>query len=426
MDITFYGVRGSTPCHGPDVVRYGGNTSCVSVDVPGHDPILLDLGTGARYFGLDHRDDETFVGHCLLSHLHWDHIQGLPFFPPLLRLGSVLNIHAPVPEHHESVASVVDRMLCPPLFPVGVADLPGLVEFHHHGDDRFRIGEVEITSRLIPHIGNTLGYRLDWNGRSVAYLSDHQQPGVGIFEVAPSALELCDGADLVIHDAQYTEAEFVRKAEWGHCTIEYAIWLAAEAGGPVALVPSRPAPRRRHARRSGGAVPAAHVRCRGDRGPRRADRPVAVVTTLGVIASILVGIAFLVAGGSKLAAGPAWPAMARDLGAPDAAAPVVPWLELAIGAARRRAARRPRTGGCSARPPRRVQRVIAIRLREGKRPACACFGAWSAKPIGAGHLARNAGLAALAVLMLASPDGAARQSVWSRKVSTRASSRHAS
>lgn len=230
LDVTFYGVRGSTPCHGPDVARVGGNTSCVAVEAPGHDPILFDLGTGARYFGLDHAGDRSFHGHCLLSHFHWDHIQGLPFFPPLLRPGSLLDLHGPVPDEGVSISHLIDRMLCPPLFPVGVNDLPGDVRVHEHLDDSFRIGEIEVTTRLIPHIGNTLGYRLDWNGRSVAYLSDHQQPGVGVFDVAASALELCADADLVIHDAQYTEAEFVHKASWGHCTIEYAIRVAAEAG----------------------------------------------------------------------------------------------------------------------------------------------------------------------------------------------------
>lgn len=200
------------------------------MQAPGQEAILLDLGTGSRYFGLEHEADRPFHGHCLLSHFHWDHIQGLPFFPPLLRPGSVLELHGPKPEDHDSLADVLDNMLCPPLFPVGVGDLPGEVRVHDHLDDSFTIGDVRVTSRLIPHIGHTLGYRLDWRGRSIAYLSDHQQPGVGVFEAAESALELCAGADLVIHDAQYTEDEFVRKAAWGHCTIEYAVWLAAEAG----------------------------------------------------------------------------------------------------------------------------------------------------------------------------------------------------
>lgn len=232
IGITFYGVRGSTPCHGPEVTRYGGNTSCVAVDVPGHDPIMFDLGTGARYYGIDRCSaiSTPFRGTCLLSHLHWDHVQGLPFFPPLLRLGNELDVYAPTPDTHETVDHVVAEMLCPPLFPVGVKDFPATIRFHDLGDDRFTLGEVTVTSRSIPHIGNTLGYRLDWNGRSVAYLSDHQQPGIDTFEMTDNVAELCDGVDLLIHDAQYTRTEFQRRADWGHCTIDYAIWVAREAG----------------------------------------------------------------------------------------------------------------------------------------------------------------------------------------------------
>ena len=98
FDITFHGVRGSTPCHGDDVVAYGGNTSCVSVDVPGHQPIMFDLGTGARYFGVGVGRRTSRSTACVYSsHLHWDHIQGLPFFTPVLRAGSCLDLHTPVP-----------------------------------------------------------------------------------------------------------------------------------------------------------------------------------------------------------------------------------------------------------------------------------------------------------------------------------------
>jgi phosphoribosyl 1,2-cyclic phosphodiesterase len=233
IDITFFGVRGSTPCHGPEVSRYGGNTSCVSVDVPGHDPIMFDLGTGARYYGIDCQrrpKAEVFRGSCFVSHLHWDHVQGLPFFPPLLQFGNELDIYAPKPEEHESVRAVVDTMLCPPLFPVGVADLPGEIRFHDLLDDEVQIGEITVTARLIPHIGRTLGYRLEWNGISVAYLSDHQQPGVDLYEMAPGVEELCDGVDLLIHDAQYTRDEFTRRSGWGHCTIDYAVWVGKATG----------------------------------------------------------------------------------------------------------------------------------------------------------------------------------------------------
>ncbi len=228
FDITFHGVRGSTPCHGNDVMRYGGNTSCVSVDVPGHQPIMFDLGTGARYFGADWPADVPFSGTCLLSHLHWDHIQGLPFFTPVLRSGGRLHLHTPAQADGMSVADVVDRMLCPPLFPISVDDLPGDVLFTEHGDDEFELGEVQVMSRLIPHLGNTLGFRLSWGGASVAYLSDHQQPGVDVYEATEGARQLGQGVDLMIHDSQYTRPEFEQKFHWGHCTIEYAVWLALE------------------------------------------------------------------------------------------------------------------------------------------------------------------------------------------------------
>lgn len=221
-------MRGSTPCHGDDIARYGGNTSCVSVDVPGHDPIMLDIGTGARYYGAEWPADRPFSGTCLLSHLHWDHIQGLPFFPPLLNQVGHLSIHAPEQEDGTSLPDVVKSMLHPPLFPVGLDAFPGDVVFEERGDDERHVGEVLVTSRLIPHLGNTLGYRLDWGGASLAYLSDHQQPGVDVFEATPNARELCQGVDVLIHDAQYTRDEFVERCSWGHCTIDYAVWLAAE------------------------------------------------------------------------------------------------------------------------------------------------------------------------------------------------------
>lgn len=223
-------MRGSTPCHGDEIARYGGNTSCVSVDVPGHDPILFDLGTGARYFGLQCTVAEVFTGSCLITHLHWDHVQGLPFFPPLLRAGNHLDFYAPVQEGGETVAEVIGAALGPPMFPIGVDEFPGKISFHAKGDDDFVIGDIAVTSRLIPHVGNTLGYRLDYQGCSVAYLSDHQQPGVDVYEASDNALELCDGVDLLIHDAQYSRDEFALKSTWGHCTAEYAAWLATESG----------------------------------------------------------------------------------------------------------------------------------------------------------------------------------------------------
>ena len=230
FDVTFHGVRGSTPCDGEEVARYGGNTSCVSLAIPDQDPLLFDLGTGLRYYGLDCPSDEPFLGSCLLSHLHWDHIQGLPFFTPLLRDGAHLDVYAPTQSDGRPLGDVFGACLCPPTFPISIDAFPGTIHFHGVGDDSFRIGDVEVMSRVIPHVGTTCGYRVTWGGASVAYLSDHQQPGVDVFEMSEGARDLCQGADLLIHDAQYTAEEFRAKSTWGHCTVDYAVWLAAECG----------------------------------------------------------------------------------------------------------------------------------------------------------------------------------------------------
>jgi phosphoribosyl 1,2-cyclic phosphodiesterase len=231
IDVTFHGVRGSTPCDGEELARYGGNTSCVSLDIPEHLPLLFDLGTGLRYYGLGYDADEPFQGSCLLTHLHWDHIQGLPFFTPLLRDGANLEVYAPAQPDGRALDDILGACLCPPTFPISLEAFPGNVDFRGVADDDFRIDDdVEVMSRLIPHVGTTCGYRVTWNGATVAYLSDHQQPGVDVFEMSDNARQLCEGVDLLIHDAQYTPEEFRLKSTWGHCTVEYAVWLAAECG----------------------------------------------------------------------------------------------------------------------------------------------------------------------------------------------------
>lgn len=221
-------MRGSTPCHGEATARYGGNTACVSLAVPGHDPIIFDLGTGLRYFGVGWDDAQVFNGVCLLSHLHWDHVQGLPFFTPLLRQGAHLDIYAPMQEDGSSPSGPLHDSIGPPLFPIGLKALPGSIDVHGRADEQWSIGEIDVMSRFIPHVGNTLGYRVSWGGHSVAYLSDHQQTGVHEFGLSDGARELCDGADVLIHDAQYTADEFVKKSDWGHCTVDYALWVARE------------------------------------------------------------------------------------------------------------------------------------------------------------------------------------------------------
>jgi phosphoribosyl 1,2-cyclic phosphodiesterase len=185
------------------------------------------MGTGLRYFGKTQAHDGSFRGTCLVTHLHWDHTQGLPFFTPMLYPGAQLDVYAPVQDDGRSVTEVFRSTIRPPLFPIGLEEWPGTYRFHGVGDDTFSIGDVQVTSRLVPHVGATLGYRLDWNGVSIAYISDHQQPYDGSYRASDGAAELAEGADLVIHDSQYTQDEFARKFNWGHCTVDYAVWFAS-------------------------------------------------------------------------------------------------------------------------------------------------------------------------------------------------------
>ncbi len=129
-----------------------------------------------------------------------------------------------------SVADSFGEFMRPPHFPVRAGDLLGHIRFHDVSDGSVEIDRATVMVRPIPHCGDTNGYRVEIDGVSIAYLSDHQQPMDGSFDVAPAVLELCRDADLVIHDAQYWSDEFAKKQDWGHCTVDYAVHVAGEAG----------------------------------------------------------------------------------------------------------------------------------------------------------------------------------------------------
>jgi phosphoribosyl 1,2-cyclic phosphodiesterase len=191
---------------------------------------VLDLGTGLRFWGETLLDEpEPFRGSALVTHLHWDHVQGLPFFVPVLRPGSRLSIYGP-PSEHGTLGESFDVFLRPPFFPVSVDDLAGEITFHDAWNEDIELDGAKVRVRQVPHIGPTSGYRVEMGGASVAYLSDHQMPVDGKHSVSDDVLELCDGVDLLIHDAQFTVAEFPAKADWGHCTVDFAVFVAAEAG----------------------------------------------------------------------------------------------------------------------------------------------------------------------------------------------------
>jgi ribonuclease BN (tRNA processing enzyme) len=267
--ITFCGVRGSTPAPGAAYVRYGGNTSCVAVaHAPGAAPVLaLDAGTGlASLTGL--LGGAAFAGTILLSHLHWDHSLGLPFFRAGDRDDARVTLLLPEQEAGRGGSGgaggaglggpgrgvaggeaerLLGQVMSPPYFPIRPGELRGSWEFGTISPGQHKAEGFTVEAREIPHKGGrTLGYRVS-DGRAVlAYVTDHcptslgpGPDGLGAYHEA--ALELARDADLLIHDAQLTAEEVPAEAAWGHAAAEYAVGLAARAGARrVALFHHKP------------------------------------------------------------------------------------------------------------------------------------------------------------------------------------------
>ncbi|MGH9156007.1 MAG: MBL fold metallo-hydrolase [Acidimicrobiales bacterium] len=229
--VCFWGVRGSFPLARPQNRRYGSNTSSASLHVPGQPLVLLDLGTGLALLHdalAEEGAPRPLVAAALVTHLHLDHLQGLPFFDPVHERGTCLDVYAPR-QASASLESSVGRLVGPPLFPLPLDQLAADVRFHEVHRDRFPIGALRVTVRPVPHLGPTVGYRVDGDGFSVAYVSDHQQPGDAAV-VDEGVLELAEGVDLLVHEAQYSAAELDLRPDWGHCTVDYAVEVARQSG----------------------------------------------------------------------------------------------------------------------------------------------------------------------------------------------------
>ncbi|MEO7334897.1 MAG: MBL fold metallo-hydrolase [Gemmatimonadales bacterium] len=231
MIVRLWGTRGSVASPGPETVRYGGNTACVEVRTD--DALLvLDAGTGIRRLGATLGKHRGRID-LLLTHLHMDHLQGIGFFEPCFRQEVELHIWGP-PSTTESLRERLARYLSPPLFPVRLRDLGSHVTLHDVPAEPFQIGAVTVSGESVIHPGPTVGYRISSGGTTVAYLPDHE-PALGApsFPLAPdwtSGHRLAEGADLLIHDAQYTEAEYRGRAGWGHSSLEHTWAFAVQAG----------------------------------------------------------------------------------------------------------------------------------------------------------------------------------------------------
>jgi len=229
--VTFHGVRGSAASPGAHTARVGGNTSCVEVTC-GDTRIVLDAGSGLRGLG----DRLVAAGPSrttiLLSHVHWDHIQGLPFFAPIYVPGHQVEVVSG-PNGVMPLDAAMRRQMTAPFFPVEWDQLAADVRARDaHPGERFAVGDAEVTLARLNHPDPVWGYRITCGGRTVVYATDTEHYAV----VDPALRRLCAGADLLVYDAQYTPEEYPAKVGWGHSTWAAAAELARTAGvGQLAL-----------------------------------------------------------------------------------------------------------------------------------------------------------------------------------------------
>jgi phosphoribosyl 1,2-cyclic phosphodiesterase/DNA-binding response OmpR family regulator len=228
--VRFWGTRGSIPKSGVNVLRYGGSTACVEVGTNAGTLLVIDCGTGAHGLGqeLVASPGKSRSGHLLISHTHWDHIQGLPFFAPLFSPENRWDIYAPRGVRRSLQETLAGQMQSA-YFPVSLEELGADIHYHELVEGTLQIGDVRVSTRYLNHPALTLGYRLQADGASLVYASDHEphtrELATGRGHVTGEDLrhvEFLRGADLVIHDAQFTPEEYDRKVGWGHSTGEYA------------------------------------------------------------------------------------------------------------------------------------------------------------------------------------------------------------
>jgi phosphoribosyl 1,2-cyclic phosphodiesterase len=226
MRVRVWGCRGSLAAPGPETVRYGGNTSCVEVRLSDERLVVIDAGTGIRGLGVALGADRPQRIDILLSHLHLDHIEGLGFFTPVWDPACEIHLWGPASPNH-SLRERIATYFSPPLFPVHLDEIPARLEFHDVPETEWELGTAMVRGMPVTHPGPTLGYRVEEDGKVFSYISDHEPAlGVDLSTASPewvSGYGLARGADVMFHDAQYTEDEYPHRVGWGHSSIAHTV-----------------------------------------------------------------------------------------------------------------------------------------------------------------------------------------------------------
>lgn len=229
--VKVWGCRGTLASPGPETNRYGGNTSCVEVRLSDGTLIVLDAGTGIRQLGLSLVPERDKISHVFLSHLHLDHIEGLGLYSMLWRPDADVDVYVSGPRSgRQSLETRIERYMSPPLFPVELSDAPSKPILQDLPAGEFRLGSAMIRAEKISHPGATYGYRITENGRSFAYMPDHEPAlGVDLENTKPekvSGYAIAQGADVLIHDSQYTTEEYATRVGWGHSLVDDLVTYA--------------------------------------------------------------------------------------------------------------------------------------------------------------------------------------------------------
>jgi CheY-like chemotaxis protein len=245
LTVGFWGTRGSIATPGPATTLYGGNTACVELR-SGQDILIFDAGTGIRELGLALAGEfkgRRLTVHLFISHTHWDHIQGFPFFVPAYSPGTTLHIYGAAGQGR-SLEGILSGQMQPDYFPVSLGDLVSSIQVHEYRGEAFRIGETTVSATYLNHPGMTLGYRVERAGKSVVYATDHEpyrttlevgshqaEAGKQFGRVLDDAfVSFVRGADLYIGEAQYTDLEYPAKIGWGHSSLSATVEVALQGG----------------------------------------------------------------------------------------------------------------------------------------------------------------------------------------------------